>query len=122
MNEENEKKFLQNLESLVFPYLEELKKKLSVSEEKAFVEIIESNLKEIISPIPLDLSSKLLKLTRAEIQIANLIRRNKTTKEIAQLLNLSPTTISNHRQNIRKKLGLTNEKKNLQTILEASKQ
>jgi len=114
------KKFLQKLETIVFPYIDELKKRLPASYEKAFVEIIESNLKEIISPFPYDLSSKLSKLTPAEIQIADLIRKNKTSKEIALLLNLSPTTVSTHRQNIRKKLNLTNQKLNLQTILGTS--
>jgi len=116
------KKFLLNLEKLVFPYLDELKKRLLVSNEKVFVEIIESNLKEIVTPFPPDLSNKLLKLTPTEIQIANLIRKKKTTKDIAFLLNLSPATVNTHRQNIRKKLNLTNQKLNLQTILETNLQ
>ena len=114
---ETEEKILHNVEKLVLPYLEELKTRMSESEEYAYVEIIELNLKEIILPFSLSLSGDLSKLTPAEIQIADLIRKGKTTKDIAKLLKLSPTTIATHRQNIRKKLALTNQKINLRTIL-----
>lgn len=114
---EIEEKMLQNIEKLVFPYLDKLKIRMSEFEEYAYVEVIESNLKEMILPFALSSSGNLSKLTPAEIQIADLIRKGKTTKEIAKLLKLSPTTIATHRQNIRKKLTLTNKKMNLRTIL-----
>ena len=53
----------------------------------------------------------------AEIQVANLVKLGKRTKEIAEIMNLSPGTISIHRKNIRKKLELTHQKTNLQTML-----
>ena len=118
---EIEEKMLHNIEKFVFPYLDKLKTRMSESEEYAFVEIIESNLKEIILPIAISLPGNLSKLTPAEVQIADLIRNGKTTKEIAKLLKLSPTTIATHRQNIRKKLALTNKKLNLRTILATNK-
>jgi len=115
---EIEGNLLNNIEKLVIPYLEKIKTKMAGLEEKAYVEIVESNLKEIISPFACGLSNSLSKLTPAEIRIADLIRHGKTTEEIATLLKLSPTTISSHRQNIRKKLSLTNKKMNLRSILE----
>jgi DNA-binding NarL/FixJ family response regulator len=46
------------------------------------------------------------RLSNREIQVLNLIGRGKTTREIAQDLNLSIKTIESHRQRIKKKLSL----------------
>ncbi len=45
-------------------------------------------------------------LTQTEIKILKLISQNKSSREIAELLFVSPKTIENHRNNISKKLGL----------------
>jgi two-component system response regulator DegU len=45
-------------------------------------------------------------LTPAERTILKLISENKTSREIAELLNVSPKTVENHRLNIAKKLNL----------------
>jgi len=85
--------------------------------EKTFLEIVESNLEAIISPFARTLSSKFIKLTPAEIQVANLVKLGKTSKEIAALRNLSFKTIEFHRDNVRTKLGIKNKKINLRTHL-----
>ena len=83
----------------------------------AFIDIIESNLDEITSPFVHGLTGSYLRLTPTEIQVANLVKQGKTTKEIAELLNLSKGTIDTHRDNIRKKIGIKNKKINLRTQL-----
>lgn len=45
-------------------------------------------------------------LSRAEKRVLRLVAENKTSKEIAELLFISPKTIENHRYNIAKKLKL----------------
>ncbi len=45
-------------------------------------------------------------LTAAERNVLKLVAQNRTSKEIAELLHVSPKTIENHRVNIAKKLGL----------------
>ncbi len=58
-------------------------------------------------------------LSPTEIQIANLIREGRSSKEIAARLRLSPRTVHTHRYNIRKKLNLSGGGKNLRAHLAA---
>jgi len=58
-------------------------------------------------------SSELSKLTFSERKIVELIARQKTSKQIAELLYLSEKTIEGHRSNIIEKLGLPKEKNTL---------
>ncbi len=60
-----------------------------------------------------DTGDELSKLTFSERKIVELIARQKTTKQIAELLFLSEKTIEGHRSNIIEKLGLPKEKNTL---------
>ena len=114
---ELEEKMVSNARELVFPYLAKLHNGKLPDKEKAFMNIIESNLKDIMSPFARSLTGKYLGLTPTQIKVANLIKQGKTTKNIAELSNLSPRTIEFHRDNIRTKLGIKNKKVNLRTYL-----
>ena len=46
------------------------------------------------------------RLSNRELQVLNLIGRGRTTREIAESLNLSVKTVESHRQRIKKKLNL----------------
>jgi PAS domain S-box-containing protein len=112
-----EEKILFNLRQLIEPVLEKLKNGRLSERQKNLLDTLESNLKEITSPFARRMSNSFLKLTPTEIQVANFIRQGKTTKEIAEMLNLSQKTIEFHRDNIRTKLGIKNKKINLRTHL-----
>jgi len=114
---ELEEKILLNVKELVIPHLEKLKKSGLDEKQKTHVNILESNLNEITSSFSHNLSSKYINFTPTEIQIANLLRQGKTSKQIAELINSSPKTVSFHRENIRRKLGLRNKKTNLKSYL-----
>ena len=114
---EIERNFLSSVKILIEPYLEKLLKTNSNSKKNTFAEIIRNNLKEITSPFSNHLSTGLSNLTSTEIRVSNLIKNGHSNKEIADLIGVSPVTISAHRRNIRKKLGLTNNKKNLASYL-----
>jgi len=47
------------------------------------------------------------RLSNRELQVLNLVGRGRTTREIAEGLNLSVKTVESHRQRIKKKLNLT---------------
>jgi PAS domain S-box-containing protein len=110
-------KVLFNVSQLVEPYLVKLKKSNLTPRQKKLLDMIESNIRQIVSPFARGLYNQFLKLTPTEIQVANLIRQGKTTKEIADLLSLSVKTIEFHRDNIRRKIGIKNRKINLRTHL-----
>jgi PAS domain S-box-containing protein len=114
---ELEETVVSNVKELVEPYLEKLKKGGLDRRHMAYANIIESNLNDIISPLCHALSSRYLNFTAAEIQVANLVTQGKTTKEIADILNLSSSTIGFHRANIRKKMRIKNKRANLRSHL-----
>lgn len=114
---ELEEKVIANLENLVLPYIDKLKHGQLGPRDRTNVNIIESNLKDIITPFSHKLSSRHLNLTTRELQIANLIKSGRTTKEIAGFLNVSPSAVNICRHRIRSKLGLNNKKVNLQSFL-----
>ncbi len=112
-----EEKILLNIKQLISPYLEKMKTGRLTDNQKTYLDILDANLNDIISSFSTRLSSKYLNLTPAEIQVANLVKNGKTTKEIAHVLSLSVKTIESHRDNIRKKLGIKNQKTNLRSRL-----
>ena len=114
---ELEEKVLLNVSKRIIPYLEKLKSKNAKDSKKAYIDIIESNLNDIISPFIHDLSNKFIKLSPTEIQVVDMIKQGKTTKEIAKTMNVATSTVDTHRNHIRKKLGITNKNINLTTYL-----
>ncbi len=116
-----EKRVSFNMKEFVRPYMEKLKSSKLDHKQIVLTDILESNLNDIISPFIQEGFDKLLDFTPVEIQVINLIKQGKTTKEIADIFHLSVKTIDFHRNNIRKKLGIKNKKINLRTILLAEK-
>lgn len=57
------------------------------------------------------------KLSPREVEICNLTKNGATSKEIAGTLNISLATVGKHRENIRKKLILSNKNINLASFL-----
>ena len=114
---ELEDKVLSNMKQLVAPFLEKLRNSGLNERQKTYLEIVESNLNDIISPFVRRLSSIHFGLTPTEIRVANLVKEGRTTKEIASLLNSSVRAVEFHRENLRKKLGLKERKINLRTYL-----
>lgn len=114
---EFEEKVMLNVKELILPYIEKLKKRRLDAKSMAYLSILESNLKDIVSLFVHKLSSKHSSLTPAEIQIAQLVGAGRTTKDMAELLNVSRRTIESHRQNIRMKAGLHGKKANLRSHL-----
>ena len=114
---ELEENVLSNVKELVVPFLEKVKNSQLSPKQLTYINIVESNLNEIISPFLRNLSSKWLHLTPTEIRVAHLIKEGKTTKETGEMMALSLRTIETHRKNMRKKLGIEKNKGNLRSHL-----
>jgi len=108
---------LANMRELVLPYVRKLKAVRSKADQQSYLQIIETNLNNIISPFLRTLTAHYAAFTLTEIRIVNLIREGQATKEIASLLHVSDRSVEFHRENIRRKLGMKNKKINLRAFL-----
>jgi PAS domain S-box-containing protein len=113
---ELEEKIVQNARELVLPYITRIRES-KTGRDSDLAEIAESNLNDILTPFIKNMTAKYDCFTPKEIQIADLMKKGKTTKEIAQILCLSTRTVDVHRYKIREKLGIKSKKINLQSYL-----
>ena len=114
--EELGEKVLLNAKELLIPYINKLKKGALTESQESYIELLESGLQEIISPFAQKLTSRYMHITPGEMQVANLVKEGKTSKEIAEILISTERAVVAHRSNLRKKLGLK-KKSNLRTYL-----
>ena len=119
---ELEESVLANIRELVVVHVERLRNSGLNRRQVGYLDVLESNLTGIVSSFSRTLSREYLNLTPTEIQVADLVRQGKSTKEMAQLFNLSARTIEFHRQSIRTKLGIKNERVNLRVLLSSFQQ
>lgn len=112
-----EQAMVTNLKKYVFPYLNNSDQIHTVDDAKVQLKIIHSNIERLISPVTNTLGRIYNELTPTEIRVVDFIRQGQSTKSIADSLCISPSTVENHRNNIRKKIGLSNKKTNLYTFL-----
>ncbi|MGC8490421.1 MAG: LuxR C-terminal-related transcriptional regulator [Syntrophobacteraceae bacterium] len=106
-----------NITGALMPFLVRLKKTVLTKNQMACLDSIECGLKEIASPFLREISRNGFGLTPMEVQIVTLLRVGKTSKEVAQALNVSINTVKFHRMNIRRKLGLNGRKSSLKARL-----
>jgi PAS domain S-box-containing protein len=114
---EMEGRIVDNVRKLVLPYVERLKGNRLEDEQKTCLNILETNLMNIVSSFVQKMASAYPQFTRSEILVANLIRDGKTVKEIAKVSGVSENAVNRHRQNIRNKLGLNRRKVSLKAYL-----
>jgi DNA-binding CsgD family transcriptional regulator len=112
-----EETMISNIQELVMPHLDRLKSCNLTGRALVSLSTLSENFSQITKPLLMGRSLGHLKLTASELKIAGLIKQKKSTRDIALMTGLSPRTIERHRDNIRKKLGLSNKGINLTTYL-----
>lgn len=107
------------LKQEVMPFLQSLKNSSREPKQVRLLNALDANLQRLISSYgsASGISALYKNLTPKEIQVASMVREGISTKAIAATLSLSPETISIHRKNIRKKLGLESKGDNLRSHL-----
>jgi DNA-binding CsgD family transcriptional regulator len=114
---ERQQVMISSINQLILPNIKKIQKLCGDSQIITAIDAIETNVKHFTAPFGLALNSKASGLTPAEIEIALLIKAGKTTKDIAEILNVSPETVDSHRKHIRRKLGINHKKENLRSYL-----
>jgi two-component system sensor histidine kinase UhpB len=112
------KQITTNVEQAIVPTVLRLKDLASPAQARSF-EMLEKDLKEIVSPFVETIRSAYTKLSPRELEICRLIKNGMTSKEIAEALNLAVPTVHKYRELIRRKLKLTNTESNLNTFLQS---
>lgn len=114
---EFEEQVLANVNELILPYLQKLRRRTTDERAQAYLEILEANIEEMTAPFGSQLSAKFARLTPTEMEVAKLIMQGKTTKMIAHIMNTATSTVDFHRNNIRKKIGIGSRGVNLRSYL-----
>lgn len=105
------KNICDNVTKIILPAVKKFE--LSGVDNK-IIEMFEGNLKGITSSFGAKLNPS---MTSREIEISNMIKSGMSSKEIAEILHISPGTVEIYRNNIRRKLGIVNKNINLATFL-----
>jgi len=112
-----EDRFVMNIKNLIMPYAEKLKSTRLDERQLAYLDIMEANLTDITSSMIKKMHQ--FHFTPTEIEVTSLIKEGKSTKEIATIIGIAKSSIDTHRNNIRKKLGISLEKVNLRSYLQS---
>ena len=111
-----ERQIMTNIDDLIIPCIERLKDTALTKQANSLIQHLQDNLQTLASPF-LSKIKATTHLTSTELQIANFIKKGKSSKEIGVIMKLSSATVNFHRNSIRKKLGITRKKISLQTYL-----
>jgi PAS domain S-box-containing protein len=114
---ELEDRFVMNIKKLIMPFAEKIKRTHLDEEQLAYLGIIETHLNDITSSLTKRMHQ--FNFTPREVEVASLLNEGKTTKEIARIMGIANSSINTHRNQIRKKLGISKKKVNLRSHLQS---
>ena len=105
------------IETLILPTIEKIKHESSADVRNTYLNVMSDQLINLTAGFSKELDGRFLRLTRTEMKICKFIQTGRSSKEIAQAMNISFETVQTHRRNIRNKLGLRGRKINLHALL-----
>jgi PAS domain S-box-containing protein len=105
------------IETVMLPAIEKVRTEANTEIRNSYLYIMREQLIHLTKGFSRELEGRFLKLTRSEIRVCLYIQEGHSSKEIANLMNVSFETVQVHRRNIRKKLDLCGRKVNLYNLL-----
>ena len=104
-----------NLEKVILPMIDDI---LADAPEQCQPRLlaVKAGLEDVLTPFATKISA-IEGLTPTELRMCQLIRTDIPTKQIAEMEHVSPATVSKHRENIRRKLGIQGKGINLASHL-----
>lgn len=115
-NDNNLENIVLNIEKNIMPLIFTLKKGDKYNSQT--LKMLEENINNINSGFHKRLINFKYGLTPMEIKICKLVKSGYLAKEIAEILFVAPTTVNEHKYNIRKKLNLKDSSVNLKIFLD----
>jgi DNA-binding CsgD family transcriptional regulator len=109
--------FSRGVQASILPLLEQLKSLGLDSAQTLVVRTLEFNLHHMMSRLNMRPVKQKEHLSPREAQVCRLLGNGMKTRQIAASLGLTPDTVLVHRKNIRRKLGLSKKKVNLETYI-----
>ncbi len=107
---DHEEELRRKIRGLVRPSVAKLRQGIGATEpHRTHIDVIEANLKDLLSRRAAGLAEVFEKLTPAEVEVAQLVLHGYSTKDIASRMSRGTSTIDFHRNNIRRKLNLGRE-------------
>ncbi len=116
-HEQVEQLVLENLNRLIFPYIELLSHTQLEEEVREYVHLISAHLHSLMDSFCRKLSDPSIGLSPKELLVADMVKQGKSSTEIAKLLNLTLRTVEVYRNIIRNKLKISGKKINLHSYL-----
>jgi PAS domain S-box-containing protein len=111
-----EGQIMTNIDDLILPCIERLQTTELTDQARSLIQSLQENLHALTSPFLSKVKAE-AHLTSTELEIANFIKKGKSSKEIGAIMKLSAGTIDFHRNMIRRRLGIRGEKISLQSYL-----
>jgi PAS domain S-box-containing protein len=111
--EELELSVSQKIVTSVIPSIQKLASEENPEVRLMYMSILRDQLTGLTKSSASISNSDMVKLTKSEIHVCQMIQSGSSSKDIAEALNISAETVQTHRKNIRKKLGLSGKDINL---------
>jgi FixJ family two-component response regulator len=105
------------IKKYILPNINDLARREIDREVATRVQVIKKQLENLVSSSARSLFVRYQDLTPTEIRVADFIREDMSTKDIADAIGISPGSVSFHRNSIRRKLGLVKKKDTLKSFL-----